>query len=266
MVLAHGFGLVREARLDAYAERFAAAGMAALVFDYRHFGASDGQPRQLLDIRLQLEDWRAAIRYTRALAGIDPDRVAVWGTSFSGGHVAALAAADPRIGAAVSQVPYAGLGGRSGRPDLAFLARMVLSAVRDELAGRFGRGSATIPLVAEPGAFAAFVRPGAPAMMRSLLPARSSWRNEYTPRVALRMPRYRPFDAAADIGCPWLVLVCDEDTITPPGQAARLAAQAPRAEIHRFPTGHFDVYSGNWFEQAVTLQIEFLRRHLMLSR
>jgi len=129
----------RDARLDAYAERFVAAGLAALVFDYRHFGASAGHPRQLMDIDRQLGDWRAAIAYARSLPGIDPDRIALWGTSFSGGHVAALAAADPRIAAAISQVPYSGLGGRGRLPRPVFLARMIAAAVRDKVRGRSGR-------------------------------------------------------------------------------------------------------------------------------
>src|SRR2546423_7564002 len=87
VILAHGFSGVRDQRLDAYAERFAQAGLTALVFDYRYFGDSDGEPRQLLDIRRQLEDWRAAITHARALEGVDPARIAIWGTSFSGGHV-----------------------------------------------------------------------------------------------------------------------------------------------------------------------------------
>src|SRR5919202_566943 len=87
IVMGHGLGAVREMRLDAYAQRFAAAGFAALVFDYRHFGASGGEPRQLLDVRRQLEDWRAAVAFARTVDGIDPERVALWGTSFSGGHV-----------------------------------------------------------------------------------------------------------------------------------------------------------------------------------
>lgn len=61
IVMAHGLGGVRSMRLDAYAERFRAAGYAFLVFDYRHFGDSDGDPRQLLDIREQQQDWQAAI-------------------------------------------------------------------------------------------------------------------------------------------------------------------------------------------------------------
>src|SRR5881392_1074888 len=55
VILAHGFTGVRDQRLDAYAERFAEAGLTALVLDYRYFGDSDGEPRQLLDIRRQLE-------------------------------------------------------------------------------------------------------------------------------------------------------------------------------------------------------------------
>ena len=71
VILAHGFSAVRDQRLDAFAERFAAAGLAALVFDYRHFGDSDGEPRQLVDLARQLDDWRAAIAFARSLDGVD---------------------------------------------------------------------------------------------------------------------------------------------------------------------------------------------------
>ena len=80
LVMAHGLGAVRTMRLDAYAERFSAAGYACLVFDYRNFGDSEGEPRQLLDIRMQLQDWTAAVAYARTLPGIDPDRIGLWGT------------------------------------------------------------------------------------------------------------------------------------------------------------------------------------------
>ncbi|MBE7161947.1 MAG: alpha/beta hydrolase, partial [Williamsia herbipolensis] len=63
VVLGHGLGAVKEMRLDAYAERFADAGYHALAFDYRHFGASGGEPRQLLDVDRQREDWHAAIAH-----------------------------------------------------------------------------------------------------------------------------------------------------------------------------------------------------------
>ena len=80
MVMAHGLGGTRNMRLPAFAERFVAEGYACLLFDYRHFGDSDGEPRQLLDIKKQLQDWKAAIEHARGLAQVDPDRVILWGT------------------------------------------------------------------------------------------------------------------------------------------------------------------------------------------
>ena len=87
IVMAHGFGSPRALRLYAYAERFAAAGYAAVVFDYRGFGDSEGEPRQLLDVSMQHDDWKAALSFPRSLPGIDADKVVAWGTSFGGGHV-----------------------------------------------------------------------------------------------------------------------------------------------------------------------------------
>lgn len=85
VILGHGLGATREMRLDAFAERFAQAGIAALAFTYRHFGDSTGQPRQLLSIKRQLADWDAAIAYVKGRRDVDGTRVAVWGSSFGGG-------------------------------------------------------------------------------------------------------------------------------------------------------------------------------------
>jgi pimeloyl-ACP methyl ester carboxylesterase len=103
--MAHGFGATRDASLAPYAERFVAAGLHVLLFDYRHFGASDGEPRQLVSVRRQLQDYAAAFEFARALRGVDPARVAVWGTSFSGGHALVTAATVPGVAAAICQCP-----------------------------------------------------------------------------------------------------------------------------------------------------------------
>src|SRR6478736_7100503 len=89
VVLAHGFAGTVDSGLLPYTERFAAAGLDALAFDYRHFGESAGEPRQLLSIPRQLEDYAAAVAHARSLPGVDPERIVLWGTSFSGGHVVA---------------------------------------------------------------------------------------------------------------------------------------------------------------------------------
>src|SRR3954468_17598622 len=94
VVLGHGLSAVRDQRLPAYAERFADAGLAALLFDYRHFGASGGEPPRLLDIGEHVDDWRTAIRWARERFA----RVGLFGSSFGGGHVIAIAAEDPGLG------------------------------------------------------------------------------------------------------------------------------------------------------------------------
>src|ERR1041385_4838459 len=106
VILGHGLGATREYGLEPYAQRFADAGIAALVFTYRHFGDSGGQPRQLLDIQRQRGDWAAALRYARKLEGIDHERIARWGTSFGRGHVIEAAARDGAVAAVVSQCPF----------------------------------------------------------------------------------------------------------------------------------------------------------------
>ena len=129
IVMAHGLGAVKALRLSAYADRFLAAGYACLVFDYRYFGDSEGAPRELLSIRSQRQDWRAAVAFARTLPEVDANRVVVWGTSFAGGHVVATAARDPRIAAAIAQCPFLdGIASVRQNP-----------AARDPGAGRRGR-------------------------------------------------------------------------------------------------------------------------------
>ena len=106
VVMGHGLGAIREMRLDAFAERFCSEGFAALAFDYRHFGASDGEPRQLLDIKRQLCDWEAALRFVRNRPDVDAGRVILWGSSFGGGHVLVAAATNKNVSAAISQCPF----------------------------------------------------------------------------------------------------------------------------------------------------------------
>src|ERR671932_2708506 len=105
VVMAHGFSAVKEMYLDRFAEVFAAAGLAALVFDNRNFGASDGEPRQEIDPWRQVRDYRDAITFAQGLPETDPARIGVWGSSYSGAHVLVLGAIDRRVRCVVSQVP-----------------------------------------------------------------------------------------------------------------------------------------------------------------
>ena len=105
IVMAHGFSAVKAMYLDRFAEAFAAAGLGAVVFDNRNFGASDGEPRQEIDPWEQVRDYRHAISYACTLPEVDPDRIGIWGSSYSGGHVLVVGAIDHRVKCVVGQVP-----------------------------------------------------------------------------------------------------------------------------------------------------------------
>jgi len=259
VVMAHGFGATRAARLGAYAERFAAAGYVALVFDYRGFGDSGGEPRQLIDIARQQDDYRAAISFARTLLQVDPEQVVAWGSSFSGGHVAILAAEDDRLVGAISQNPFMDGVATLRTLGLAATLRLTIAGLRDEWARMRGRDPFVIPIAGPPGTTGAMCTPdslpGYSAMYEG-----SPWVNEYAARVGLRVAWYRPGLRAASIACPWLVQVADDDAITPAAPAVAAAARAPWSQLRRYPGGHFDVYLGEGFERAVADQVAFLRR------
>jgi hypothetical protein len=268
VVLANGLGGTVDSGLLPFAERFAAAGVDALAFDYRHFGLSEGEPRQLLSIPRQLEDYAAAISYARSLEGVDPERVVVWGSSYAGGHVVAVAIADGSVAAAISQVPamdgavallnlarYAGPG---------HLARCVLAGIRDVAASLRGRPPVMVPLVGAPGTIGAMTSPDAEPGYRAI--AGPSWRNEMAARIFLRAGAYRPGLQAGRLPCPILVQIADHDAVAPVKAAQDAAWRATgRAEVRTYPIGHFDIYVGEPFERAVADQLHFLRRHAGVS-
>lgn len=263
VVMAHGLGALKEGRLDAFAERFAEDGIAALVFDYRHFGASDGEPRQLIDIGRQHADWRAALAHARTIEGIDPGRVALWGTSFSGGHVLHTAARDDGIAAVVSQVPHTSGPATVANAGPLRLARMTLAGLRDQVGAALGRSPHTIPIVGPPGSLAAMTSPDAEPGYSALYPPGLHWDNEVAARIALRIGTYSPGRDAKRIACPVLVVLASEDAVTPPGPARSAAEAAPQGELLEYECGHFEVYVGEWFERAVVDEGAFLHRVLL---
>ena len=192
VILGHGLGATREMRLDAFAERFAAAGIAALAFTYRHFGDSGGQPRQLLSIRRQLADWDAAIAYVKARRDVDGTRIAVWGSSFGGGHSITVASRHPELRAAVAQCPFTD--GLASALALGPIASLKLAPVlaRDLAAMVLGRAPVMIPLAGPPGSLALMNAPNALPGYEALLPAETTFQNEAAARVAPTIMAYRP--------------------------------------------------------------------------
>ncbi|MGW4369023.1 alpha/beta hydrolase [Nocardia takedensis] len=174
VIMGHGLGAVRQMRLDAYAQRFAEAGWSVLVFDYRHLGASGGAPRQLLDIGRQRADWHAALAFARTLPEVDVDRIAVWGSSFGGGHVLRVASEDTGIAAVVAQCPFtdgpASLRARLRTGPLS-AAALTVAGVLDTVGSWFGAKPILMPMAGTSWMPAFVASPDALAGASALLPA-----------------------------------------------------------------------------------------------
>ncbi|OBF81233.1 alpha/beta hydrolase [Mycobacterium sp. 852002-51163_SCH5372311] len=262
VILGHGLGATREMRLDAFAERFAHAGIAAFAFTYRHFGDSSGQPRQLLSIKRQLADWDAAIEWVKTRRDIDGNRIAVWGSSFGGGHSIIVASRHPELRAAVAQCPFTDGLASALALGTAESLKVLPSVARDLASMIFRRPPVMIPLAGPPGSLALMNAPDALPGYAALVPPDRTFRNEVAARVAPTIMAYRPGRAARKIGVPILFCVSNTDSVTPPAQTLRYARTARRGEIKRYDAGHFDFYLGEVFEALVRDQIEFLTEQL----
>jgi dienelactone hydrolase len=270
VVMAGGFGVTKEPATDLFAARLNAAGLGVLAFDYRRLGESGGSPRQVMRVREQLADWQGAVDYAATLPGIDPERIAVWGFSASGGHVFRVAARNPHLAAAIAQTPNAG-GPRASFAAMRFQTpgaalRLTARGILDALGAMFGRAPLLVPLGGRPGELAVLTTPDVADTQRALDPdgRHTGWLQQAAARSVLRLALYRPGRAAARVRCPLLVVVCEDDKSAYPPAALAAARKAPNAEVVRLPGGHYAPFLAA-HEQAAEAELAFLDRHLRPS-
>lgn len=263
VVMAHGLGAVKAGGLEPFAERFCQEGFAVVAIDYRQWGGSTGQPRDELNVPRQLDDYRTAIGWAAAHPRIDTSRIFAWGTSFAGMHVTELAATDPRLAGAVAQCPLVdGLAGSTLiRPSRSI--RLMAVAVADKIGSLFRRAPLYLPISVAPGQWGVVDTPDAMFGKDIVQPKEpNDWHNRLAARSLLSIPMHRPVRRASKIRIPILLIVAEEDTQAPVGPALRVAERAKKAELHRSKGGHYDVYQGGVaFDEALHLEVEFLRRH-----
>ncbi|ATQ42734.1 alpha/beta hydrolase [Caulobacter mirabilis] len=261
LVMAHGFGGTQEGSLARNAADFAAGGLTVLTFDYRGFGESGGEPRQVVDLSAQRQDWQAAIAFARGLPAVDPDRVALWGSSLGGGHVLAVAAEDPRLAAVVAQVPFNGFPKAVEGRDRAETWRLLRAALADWIGSRLGRPPIYVKAVGEPGELA--VMATREAARTVALMDNPTWRNQVTPRALLDMLVYRPGRRARRLAMPVLLSLAERDRETPAELARPIALRAPFGELRRYPCTHFQFYDEAVRPTVFGDQLSFLRAHLL---
>lgn len=260
VIMAHGFSMTREDGLPGYAEVLRAAGANVFVFDHRFLGDSGGTPRQRFRASEQREDWRNAMAYACTRPDVDPERLVLWGYSFSGGHVARLLAEGADVAAALVLCPFV-----DGVPRvLASPPRTVAWILPRALADVAGRHN-LIPVTGEPGDRAAMNLPGEAVGFAASIPPGSRWRNEISPGMFATVAAFRPVRSAARIAVPLWVGRCAEDVSADGAAVGRLADRAPRGELHDYPGDHFAPFHGAGAADIPQDQVAFLRRIGQLS-
>ena len=258
LVMAMGFGMVKEAHADDYAPFFVEQGFTVLAFDYRYFGRSGGMPRQHLDPYAQLDDYRCAIRYLRQTGLIDGDRVCVWGTSFSGGHVISLLAfPEPGVRCGIAQVPnvysyktaleYFG----SLEPVMALAAQLD----GDSCSGRPGY----IPIVSRDGPAVIQAREAVEYYLEKEKTL-ETFENRVTADSIPRVLAYNPGSYAELVRLPLMMVVASRDETTPPGLAREVASRIPGpVRLVEVEGGHFDVYREPLLSRIAREEAEWAR-------
>lgn len=255
IILCHGWG-GRAADLRREAADFARAGFMAITFDYRGWGASDGRVvltrpgpradgrsrvyqaevreiREVVDPLEQTTDLQNVVHWAAGEPGVDPARIGLWGSSYSGGHVVYVAARDPRIKCLVAQVPAL---------DSRWVGAGPQRAVTLGEATRMARGELGYP---EPGAVVIGSLHGAP--------------------IRARMLDYAPVeDVARAPQCAMLFVVAEKEELFRNQDHAGRAferAKGPKKYVVLPGITHYGVYR-EARARATALEIEWLNEHL----
>ncbi len=264
VILNTGFCGTKDFLLERYALRFVEAGFAALSFDYRHFGDSQGDPRQIYSVSKQLEDNNAAITFIRNRSEIDPEKIFVWGTSSSGNFGIFLAAEDKRIAGVIGQTPSLDHQAEGKmivkREGMGWFLKLIFHAQKDKFRSRFGLSSHKFPAVGEPDTTAMLIAPGFFEGYRKIAKGSKTFENEVCARIMLAFDEPNLFKSAKDVSCPVLFYLCEGDNLALPDSHKKIEKiLGKKVKFIQYPIGHFDIYFGEYFEQAIAAQISFIK-------
>mmetsp|Transcript_6822 Transcript_6822/g.15093 ORF Transcript_6822/g.15093 Transcript_6822/m.15093 type:complete len:428 (-) Transcript_6822:260-1543(-) len=277
ILMAHGLGGQRDFGLHTYADAFAAKGFAVVLFDYRGFGGSDGEPRNWVSPSRHLEDWEAAVEALlpggpSSSSGLSCSALSLWGTSFSGGHVIVTAAKyRAAISAVVSQVPHlsgveASKLGMSRRGLLGGL-RLLAAGLHDRLRGLVGRSPAYVRLVGRPGdlAFMLLHEEELGSYYAKHPAVRIGGWKPYAPaRLALDISRYSPLKSLPMVTAPLMFVSATEDSLCP-HHVVRQAAKEycnSTCELLEYAVNHFDIYKPQVLREVLDQQVGFFKLHM----
>ena len=266
IIMAHGFAALRQFKLIHFAQRFAQAGYAVVLFDYRYWGGSTGQPRELISLSRQLDDWRAVIGAVTTQKQLSHKKVILWGTSLSGGYVLNLAEETKSVCAAIAQVPYVDGAASAKIYPIQHLAKALKLSSQDYMGSKVGLKPVSLPVV-HPYDLCCIPTKQSFNGFMSIVHPDYFWSGEVPARVLFKLLRYRPIQSVRQINIPILMIAAQQDSFIPI-EASREAAtnMAPFVEYHEWKMNHFDIYHGQWLEKSILTQLEFLDQQTGVSR
>ena len=257
IVMAHGLGGTRKMRLYAFAERFAQAGYACFLFDYRNYGASDGDKRQLINVKMQLHDWNTAIDFIKKDSRVDGDNLLLFGSSFSGGHVTYLTAHRNDVKGTVAQCPYTDTMATIKEVGLPYIIKRSPYVIADVLSNLTGYHPVMMKLSTYCGELA-FME--ADEKTTNDFIEGADYINEAPARTLLEFVKYSPGKYFGKIKTPIYVAACTKDDLAPADKTIELAKNAKNSVCKTYNCGHFEIYCNELFEEAVTDYIEFYNK------
>lgn len=264
IVMAHGFSGVKEQFLPEFAERFVDAGLASLVFDYRYFGDSEGEPRcQLFPLEM-VEDYRSAITWVCEQPHVDPDRIGVWGTSFSGGLVAYVGTFDRRVRAIVAQIPSI-INAESRRAMDPDKWDSVGEFLLQERIARYKTGTVNYMKVVAPEGEPCILPGKEPYdVFMELKDLAPNWRNQITLESLEKIREFDPVSLIHLLAPTALLIIAAEKDSFIPLESVKAAYEraADPKELIVLPIKHFDIYQDPWLSRVANNAVAWFRKYL----
>ena len=262
VIMAHGFGAEKSFRLQPFAEKFVENGLAVFLFDYRNFGESEGEPRNLISPSRHLQDWQKALEHIRSLNEIDRSKIILWGTSFSGGHALVTAAEDPDVFCVTVQMPFVDGMASAGNFDRGIWLKSLGHALVDVPSWLLGTRPHYVNIVGENGRFCVLNTHDAEIGYLPLIPPDTKWLNRCPARIFFTLLLYRPVNQVSRIGRPVLIIYAEHDSLIPAAAVEATARRIKDVTLIKMPIGHFDAYQGEPLDRIAEAEIAFIRKLL----